>query len=173
MKEIIIIAGPNGAGKTSFANEFLAGETNLVFVNADEAARVLVRGGYTGTALDIAAGRVVLKLIAELTAKDREFVVETTLATTVYARLIPIWRASGYSVSLNFLRLASVEQALARIRHRVAAGGHSISEDIVRRRFMRGAELLEAAYKPIVNDWYIWNSLEGSFEIADSSGHDS
>jgi len=46
--------------------------------------------------------------------------------------------AIGYIIKLIFLSLPSVELALARIRARVAQGGHDIEEAVVRRRFGRG-----------------------------------
>jgi predicted ABC-type ATPase len=167
MPEIIIIAGPNGAGKTSFANEFLMTDEDLAFVNADEAARSLAQSGRTGR-LDIAAGRLVLDVIDGFLAQNLEFVVETTLATSVYARRIPDWKKRGYWVSLNYLRLPSVETAIERVRRRVAAGGHSIPEPVIRRRFVRGLANLETLYKPIVDDWYVWDSLEGDFQLAEA-----
>lgn len=44
-------------------------------------------------------------------------------------RKIPLWRQHGYSVTLIYLRLPSVSDSLARVRKRVAAGGHGIPED--------------------------------------------
>jgi predicted ABC-type ATPase len=169
MQEIIIIAGPNGAGKTSFANQFLAEETGFVFVNADEAARKLKRHGYSGGAIDVAAGRVVLKLMSQLAFEQRDFVIETTLATRTYARLIPGWRSVGYRVVLNYLRLPSVEHSLERVRKRAAAGGHDIPEATVRRRFSKSASYLEKLYKPLVDEWIVWSSVEGDIEFSESS----
>jgi predicted ABC-type ATPase len=162
------LLGPNGAGQTSFANEFLFADDELAFINADEAARSLARTGVTGGALDVAAGRIVLEVVDGFLDQNVEFVVETTLATSVYARRIPHWKKRGYWVSLNYLRLPSVDVAIERVRRRVAAGGHSISEDIIRRRFTRSLANLETLYKPIVDDWYVWDSLEGDFQLAEA-----
>lgn len=169
MQEIIIVAGPNGAGKTSFANEFLPADVEgLVFVNADEVARVLARDGLKNGALDIAAGKHVLREMDRLVEAQREFLVETTLATTTYARRIPKWKRSGYWVSLIYLRLPSAEHSIERVRRRVAAGGHDIPEQVIRRRFVKSLENLEMLYKPLVDDWSIWDSLEGDFQIAET-----
>jgi predicted ABC-type ATPase len=159
---LIIIAGPNGAGKTTFAREYLrADERSFVFVNADEIGRDL--GGR-----DFDAARVMLQRTDELIGAGADFVVETTLASLGYARKIPNWRRRGYLVSLVYLRLDSVEDSIARVRKRVAAGGHDIPENTIRRRFRRSWSYFETIYLPIVDEWYIWASQEGRFSLIGS-----
>jgi predicted ABC-type ATPase len=109
-----------------------------------------------------------LDRINHLVATDVDFVFETTLATRTYARKIPQWQRSGHTVSLVYLRLPSVEVSIARVRRRVDAGGHGIPQQTVRRRFDKSLTYLEDIYKPIVDEWYIWNSLEGTFVPAES-----
>ena len=169
MREIIIIAGPNGAGKTSFANEFLPStEGDLVFVNADEIARSLADTPLTPAQRDLRAGRLMLEQIEALIRADAEFMFETTLASLTYAARIPSWRAGGYHVGLVYLRLPNVDASLARVRRRVAAGGHNIPEDVIRRRFVRSLECLETRYKSVVDEWYIYDSIEGDFRLAEA-----
>lgn len=54
--------------------------------------------------------------ITEHARRGESFAFETTLSGRGYARLIPAWRADGYLVKLFFLRLASPELAIARVR---------------------------------------------------------
>ncbi|MBI3438264.1 MAG: zeta toxin family protein [Proteobacteria bacterium] len=169
MREIIIIAGANGAGKTSFANEYLPAEhEQLLFINADEIARDLAATGLSGLQLDLRAGRMMLEQIDEAVRNQREIMFETTLASLSYARKIPGWQHQGYHVSLIYLSLPNVASSIARVQKRVAAGGHNIPEEIIRRRFDRSLEYLETRYKPIVDEWYIWNSLEGDFQLVEA-----
>jgi len=169
MREMIIIAGPNGAGKTSFANAYLPAASNdLTFVNADEIARELPEFESIAKR-DLQAGRIMLQRIDGLTAAGVELLFETTLASLDYAKKIPAWQAMGYGVTLVYLRLPSVESSLERVRKRVKAGGHDIPEDVVRRRFHRSWEYLNLHYKPIVNDWYVFDSLEGDFHLSEQS----
>lgn len=109
-----------------------------------------------------------LRRVDELVEAGEDFVVETTLANLGYAQKIPAWRQRGYLVSLVYLRLDSAEDAIARVRRRVAAGGHGIPEDTVRRRFGRSLRYFEAIYRPIVDEWYVWASLEGTFALINS-----
>ena len=169
MQEIIIVAGPNDAGKTSFANEYLpATREGLVFVNADEIARELDDPNLSRAQLDLRAGREMLSRINTLADARIEFMFETTLASLSYARKIPRWQAQAYTVALIYLRLPSVELSIDRVRRRVAAGGHSVPEEIVRQRFAKSVDYLESLYKPLVDEWYIWDSLEGEFRLAEA-----
>jgi predicted ABC-type ATPase len=164
---VIIIAGPNGAGKTTFGDEYLTEERKFEFVNADEIARGLDAQGIR-TRSDILAARRMLERVDELVLANADFMVETTLATLAYAQIILAWRAKGYVVSLVYLRLGSPEEAIMRVRKRVAAGGHSIPEDTIHRRFGKSLRYFETIYKPIVDEWYIWESREGTFTLVEA-----
>lgn len=169
MQEIIIIAGPNGAGKTSFANEYLPAEKEgLVYLNADEIARELDDPSLPKAHLDLRAGREMLTRIDALVGAGTEFMFETTLASLTYVRKVPIWQALGFTVALIYLRLPNVEMSIERVRRRVAAGGHSVPEDVIRQRFAKSVAYLESHYKPVVDEWYIWDSLEGDFRLAEA-----
>jgi predicted ABC-type ATPase len=167
MPTLTLIAGPNGAGKTSFASKYLPA-TGAIFVNADEIAREPSVAALSGPARDIRAGRLMIERVAELTSASADIALETTLASLSYAQKIPGWRAAGYVVILVYLRLPSVEQSLARVARRVAEGGHGIPEGVVRRRFKASADYLQRIYKPLVDEWYVWDSLEGRFELAEA-----
>lgn len=124
-KKIIIIAGPNGAGKTTFAVEFLPHEAACPnFVNADLIAAGLAPFAPENVAFR--AGRLMISEIRHHVGSGESFAFETTLSGRHYARLIPKWQSAGYSVKLFFLKLASPELAIARVRQRVKEGGHNI-----------------------------------------------
>ena len=152
--EIVIVAGPNGAGKTTFAFSYLGVEARgLAFVNAD-----LIAAGLSPLdpqAAAVKAGRLMLAEIDRLVAEGRSFAFETTLAGRGYLRRIDSWRRIGYRVTLLFLSLPSPEEAVDRVRHRVAQGGHNIPEDVIRRRFEAGLANLRERYGPIVDGWVL------------------
>lgn len=169
MPQVIIIAGPNGAGKTTFASDYLAGRrADFAFVNADEIAREVARSGPPQQQADIRAARIMLERIDNFVTARTDFAFETTLAIRSYAPKIPVWRRFGYVASLVYLRLPSVEASLERVRRRVAAGGHAIPEEIIRRRFAKSVVYFENPYKSLVDKWYIWESVEGDFELVES-----
>lgn len=156
-KKIIIIAGPNGAGKTTFAEEFLPKEAHCpVFVNADLIAAGLAP--FEPERAAFRAGRLMLEEIYRHVEKGESFAFETTLSGRGYAGLIPGWQEQGYVVKLFFLRLASPELAIARVRQRVREGGHNIPEAIIRQRFTGGLRNFEALYKPVVDEWALYDN---------------
>lgn len=156
-RKILIIAGPNGAGKTTFAQEFLPGEAECPhFVNADLIAAGL--SPFTPEVAAIKAGRIMLDQIHEHVQKGDSFAFETTLSGRIYTQLIPQWQAEGYIVKLFFLQLPSPEMAIARVRQRVAAGGHNVPEDVIRRRFDTGLRNFNQVYKPLVDEWILYDN---------------
>ena len=56
-------------------------------------------------------------------------------------------RNKNYRIVLHYVSLGSPDQALDRIRNRVARGGHDVSENDVRRRFLRSHSNLLTAVK--------------------------
>jgi len=156
-RRIVIIAGPNGAGKTTFSEQFLLGEADCpYFINADLIARGL--SPYVPEAVPFEAGRIMLSQIRAYVKSGKSFAFETTVSGSGYASLIPRWQSAGYRVNLVFLSLPKIEIALARIRARVAQGGHDVPEPVVRRRFERGFRNFEQVYRRLVDSWALYDS---------------
>ena len=156
-KKIIIIAGPNGAGKTTFARQYLPKESSCpVFVNADLIAAGL--SPFFPEAAAIRAGRLMLQEISNQAKGGKNFAFETTLAGRGYLKMIRQWRSDGYMVKLLFLSLATPEEAISRVRLRVAQGGHNIPEAVIRRRFYSGLNNFENIYRQCVNYWQLINN---------------
>ena len=158
-KKIVIIAGPNGAGKTTFAREFLPNEADCpTFVNADLIAAGLAP--FSPEAAAMRAGRLMLEEIKNHVRLGDSFAFETTLSGLMYARLIPTWRGLGYSVRLIYLSLPNVEMAIARVAARVAQGGHSVPEGVIRRRFVSGWRNFNSKHKLFVNAWSLYDNSQ-------------
>ena len=166
-RRIVIIAGPNGAGKTTFAEQYLTREADCPdFINVDMIARGL--SPFAPEKAATQAGRIVLaEMVARVKAR-KSFAFETTLSGLGYARSIPRWRAAGYDIGVIFLSLPSVDLALARIRARVAQGGHDIPEAVVRRRFGRGLQNFERIYKKLVDSWVVYDNSGSVPTLVDS-----
>lgn len=166
MPDLVIVSGPNGAGKTTFANEYLQLDRDrFVYLNADEIAQELALSGVAEESRDWRSGREMLKRLNEAIDARLDVMLETTLANLSYANRIPSWRGLGYHVTLIYLRLADVEAAVARVRRRIARGGHGIPEATIRARFAKSSRYLETLYKPIVDQWYVYDSMEGAFNL--------
>ena len=168
-QKIIIIAGPNGAGKSTFAQEFLPKEAGCpVFINADAIAQGLAQ--FAPETVAIRAGRIMLEEIHSQVGRGGSFAFETTLSGRGYARLIPDWQSRGYHVKLFYLKLRSPELAIERVAQRVRKGGHHIPEATVRRRFAAGWRNLQTLYKPIVNEWAVFDNADGSLTLLEKGG---
>jgi predicted ABC-type ATPase len=158
-----------GLAKRHLRMSFLpAAAEGLLFINADEIAREIARSEPPTAAVDVRAARLMLGRIDAAVEARQKLMFETTLASLTYARKIPFWQQASYSVALIYLRLPSVEQSIARVKRRVEAGGHDIPEQVIRKRFTKSRDYLERIYKPIVDEWYIWDSLEGDFSLAEA-----
>jgi len=146
----IVIAGPNGAGKTTFARDFLTDAAGVVhFINAD-----LIAGGLSP--LDpklaaVAAGRLVLREMKRLAALRVDFAFESTLSGLGYVRHLQSWKASGYRIEIVYLRLGSSKVALRRVAARVRQGGHDVPREDIERRFTRGWQNFQQAYRPLAD----------------------
>jgi predicted ABC-type ATPase len=161
LPEAVVIAGANGAGKTTTARGLLpALYPDLEFLNIDE---VQIEGSVF--AHPVAAGREVLRRLADAERRRGSFAIETTLSSMMYARRMRSWRTWGYRLILHFIEVPSEDFAVRRVAARVAAGGHSVPEPDIKRRYHRGLELFEQVYKPLVDEWYHWISDEDGIRL--------
>jgi len=155
--EVFIIAGPNGAGKTTFAREFLPQEAKCkVFINADLIAAGL--SPFSPETAALQAGRLMLAQIEHHFQKRESFAVETTFAGRAYLQAITRWKEAGYHVTIIFLKLSSVQEAVARVRQRVLQGGHDIPDDVIARRFEPGFRHFEDLYKAKADAWALYDN---------------
>jgi len=146
---LFILAGPNGAGKSTSAPEILTGSRQVdEFVNADVIAK---EEGVS----EIEAGRRTLARLEALAGAQRNMAFETTLSSRTLLPRIKAMQAAGYLCHLTFCWLPSADMAVMRVARRVAAGGHSIPEDAIRRRYERGLENLFSDYLGTVDSWRI------------------
>ena len=154
---VYVIAGPNGAGKTTFASEFLPDFVQCrEFLNADLIAAGL--SPFAPETQNVRAGRLLLERIGDLASERADFGFETTLSGRTYVKLLGDMRQNGYRVVLFFLWLPSADMAVARVENRVKQGGHSVPPDDIRRRYVAGVRNLFRLYRPILDDWWLYNA---------------
>lgn len=154
---LAVVAGPNGAGKSTSAPALLRDQFGIrEFVNADAIA--LGMSGFDPAAAAIAAGRAMLGRLERLASQRRSFAFETTLASRSFAPWIARRRHDGYRFGLVFLWLPTPELALARVAQRVAAGGHDVPPATVRRRFDRGLRNFFELYRPLADQWFLYDN---------------
>ncbi len=131
---ILVLAGVNGAGKSSVGGALLA-EHGLSWFNPDTCARELVAQlGLTPEEANARAWNLGRERLEAAIAERRNHAFETTLG----ARTIPALLADAaatHDVLMIFCGLSSPEQHMARVRARVAHGGHDIPEAKIRERW--------------------------------------
>lgn len=156
---VYVVAGPNGAGKSTFARLFLPEYADCKeFVNADLIAAGL--SPFNPESLAIQAGRLMLERIETLAEARVDFGFETTLAGRSLTVLLRRLKKAGYRIHLFFLWLPDPEIALLRIDERVHSGGHSVPEEVVRRRFSRGIINLFQLYVPLLDSWLVFDNAD-------------
>ena len=170
--KIVILAGPNGAGKSTLAPKLLRDFLRLKeFVNADTLAAGLSAFGPAGVAIE--AGRIMRNRLHELAEQEESFAFETTLATRSLAGWLRDLRVRRYEVHLIFIWLATADLAVGRVRDRVRLGGHAVEEETVRRRYVRGLDNFHKLYRPLANNWAVWDnsSVDGPVRVATGGEH--
>jgi predicted ABC-type ATPase len=95
----------------------------------------------------VSAGRRAIASVERAMNARIPLVVETTLAGARGVRLLAAARRLGYRVALFFICVESPEMSLRRIAARIAAGGQSVPEADVRRRYVRSLERLPEAIR--------------------------
>jgi predicted ABC-type ATPase len=163
MPEIFIIAGCNGAGKTTAAYNLLPDVFKTVeFVNADEIARGLSPFNPAGVAFQ--AARIMLERLDQLVEENQSFSFETTLSGFTYLSFINKAKEKGYGITFFFVYLNSVELAIERVAIRVSKGGHTIPENVIRRRYDKGLHNF-LMYAAVADDWYIYDNSGAGYEL--------
>lgn len=72
-----------------------------------------------------------------------------------------------------FLKLASVDLAIERVKLRVTQGGHNVLRDDIIRRFARSWVNFQTIYKPLVDSWVIFDTSGPHPVIIDESEEDN
>jgi predicted ABC-type ATPase len=133
-----VLAGTNGAGKSSVAGAMFR-QSGADYFNPDEATiRILAANpGITAAAANSAAWHEGRRLLERAIDERLDFAFETTLGGRTIAALLHKALAAGIEVRIWFVGLSNPELHIARVRSRVARGGHDIPEEKIRERYDR------------------------------------
>jgi predicted ABC-type ATPase len=133
---IYVLAGTNGAGKSSIGGAMLLA-SGAEYFNPDEAARrfLSVHPGMTQQEANSAAWQQGKRLLERAISERLDFAFETTLGGRTITALLHRALSEKIEVRIWYVGLANPELHIARVRSRVAAGGHDIPEATIRKRF--------------------------------------
>jgi predicted ABC-type ATPase len=140
---MVAVAGPNGAGKTTFYHAHLA-PSGLRYLDPDLIAKEL-RLGPEDTAQAVSGLRMALVQARE------SFAFETVFSDPVGDKLefLREAAATGYTVVLCFVGLASVETSGQRVAMRVSQGGHDVRPEKLAGRYPRTMANLRQAIRDL------------------------
>jgi predicted ABC-type ATPase len=133
---LYVLAGTNGAGKSSIAGAMLLRQ-RVEYFNPDEAARRILAAnpGISQTQANSAAWHGGKRLLERAIAERLDFAFETTLGGRTITDLLERAASRGFEVRIWYVGLKGPELHLARVRARVAKGGHDIPEPRIRERY--------------------------------------
>ena len=171
-KNLYIIAGCNGAGKTTASFTILPEILDCKeFVNADEIAKGL--SPFQPEKVAVESGRIMISRINDLLKEGMSFAFETTLASKSYKNIIELAKSKGYSVTLLFFWLQTIELAKNRVATRVLEGGHNIPNNVIERRYVNGIKNLFSIYLPIIDDVMIFDNSQTKSQLIASKSDNS
>jgi len=142
--QLWVFAGPNGAGKSTLVARFHVPD-RMTVVNPDTIARELKPDHRGEPAIMLKAGRLATSERRTLIQRGQHLAIETTLTGHSELRVMAEAHAAGYKITLVFLGLDDALTSLARVRERVARGGHDVPVPIILRRYAKSLASLPAA----------------------------
>lgn len=140
---LILLAGPNGAGKSTLYETRVAPSFAAPFINADAIQRDELKDA--SLEASYRAAEIATARRSEMLAEGKSFATETVFSHPSKLEIIEIARKQGYIVIVMHVGVDSPDLSVARVRERVAEGGHDVPEDKVRARFERGGTLIRQA----------------------------
>ena len=163
-KTFYLIGGPNGSGKSTLAHEMIDDNPKIAFLNSDDIAR-------TRGVTPAQAGMILLEQMQDLFSAHASFAFETTLAGKIHNKFIARAHSDGYKIVFLYVVLSSVEQNLARVRQRVAMGGHDVPESTIRRRYAKSILNFEPVAKQC-DQWELYYNGDAKYELLARGVHE-
>jgi predicted ABC-type ATPase len=156
---LFVLAGVNGAGKSSIGGHLLE-QQKLTWFNPDTFARELMTAsGCDQRVANARAWAEGVRRLDEAIARGHSHAFETTLGgRTIAARIAAAART--HDVMVWFCGLTSPDQHVARVRARVAAGGHDIPEVRIRERYPQALQNLITLMPDLAHLQVYDNSVE-------------
>ena len=153
-KELMVFAGANGSGKSTLAKHFRdLGLCPTKFICPDQLVphdKLNDKNSY------LLAMQYAETLRFGAIAQGESFSFETVLSTQHKFDFIRLAKAKGYEVTAVYVITSDPKINLARIKQRVARGGHNVPEDKVLSRYEKSMRLmfsvLEEAHEAVVYD---------------------
>ncbi|MDP1698104.1 MAG: hypothetical protein Q8L45_10030 [Xanthomonadaceae bacterium] len=162
---LFVLAGVNGAGKSSIGGHLLQ-QAGLNWFDPDAFARELIAAtGCEPVRANAAAWQEGVRRIDAAIAEGHTHAFETTLGGRSIPAKIKVAMPT-HDVLMWFCGLSSPEQHIARVRARVAAGGHDIPEAKIRERYVSALSNLIALMPQLTQLQIYDNSTDAASGVA-------
>jgi len=132
----VVVAGTNGAGKSSIANGFMP-EPRSHYFNPDAFASALTVARKPPTEANALVWRMGYDRLRSAIDRGDRFTFETTLGGESIIAELHRALTLRREVHVLYVGLSSVELHVARVRARVARGGHDIPVAKIRERYSK------------------------------------
>lgn len=162
-KSVLLFAGINGAGKTSLYNTVQSRTDLGVRVSLDDTVRLM--GDWKDPVIQVKAGCAAIKQVSDLIKQGQTFNQETTLPGAVIVSQLQEAKKAGYTVILYFVGVQGVEIAIDRVKKRMERGGHGISEEVIRKRYLKMPKALSKIL-PLCDRAFFYDNTEMFRQIA-------
>ena len=167
MPRLTIIAGPNGAGKSTSSKSLLqergieAFDFDKEFYNTwrlfdfDPAVERGVRESIEEKYLEAKQNAIIHK---------NDFAFETNYHLPGVLETLADFKEAKFETELIFIALLSPDQAIERVKKRVAEKGHSVDKETITERFYSGLKILDQTFEDY-QSFTLNLSLENDFHF--------
>lgn len=133
---IYVLAGTNGAGKSSIIGAMFL-KQGVPYFNPDEATNRIraANPGITLAEANSAAWHAGKRLLQRAIDERLDFAFETTLGGRTFAQMLEIALSKHIEVRIWYVGLSGPDLHIARVRSRVARGGHDIPSEKILQRY--------------------------------------
>jgi predicted ABC-type ATPase len=144
----LLVAGPNGASKSTYTKLHLA-PLGFPYVDPDALGVELFGRRATTAAEALQASVEAMRRVRASLGHSRSIALESVFSDSHGRKIELLAEAKrlGFKTVLIFIGLNSPELCIARVQDRVELGGHDVPDDVIRDRFPRCFQNLNAALK--------------------------
>jgi predicted ABC-type ATPase len=147
---LLVYAGPNGSGKSTVTSKL---PDYGMYVNADDVK-------VTYNLNDLQAAQYAEIFRNQLLERLENFSFETVLSTDRNLKLMQKAKSLGYKILCVYVLTVNENINVARVRVRVAKGGHDVPEEKIRVRYHRALALIPQVIDVCDSIYIFDNSVE-------------
>ena len=151
---VLVFAGPNGSGKSTITSYFdVVGR----YTNADE----MVKSSFISN--EEAAVKAD-ELRYESIRNREDFTFETVLSSDYKIRILKAAKEAGYFIKCIFVLTADVNLNIARVRSRVAQGGHDVTPYKIKERYKKSLSNIKVLME-LCDILHVYDNTKEPFRI--------